>query len=270
MSERANERSSFINKRIHLKTNFKYKYQNTLLGIRNNKMKINELILEQEQLDELNLKGLGTSVGKTAGSIAGGAVQGAQNFWNGAKQGYTDTRNAMKPDGTTQPTTPNTPSLSQGIGNVINAARGNTAPPQTPAQATNTQATNTQAQPNQVAPAPTGLGSDQVAPASGEQPAQAQDTSIPAKKAKVGVPAGKQAVDQAVATVQSVRSDRRPQVIQYAKQKVDALAGQAAKPAGPNQAEIDADRARIMGADNGGANESRMFKFSSKFLGMDI
>jgi len=238
-------------------------------------MKINELILEQEQLDELNLKGLGTGAGNVAGSVAGGVVQGAQNFWNGAKQGYDKVRSAMKPDGTTQ-TTPNAPSLSQGIGNVINAATGNTAPPQTPTQATNTQATNTQAQTNQVAPAPTGLGSDQVAATPGEQPAPTAEpapTTQPApstKKAKVGVPAGKQAVDQAVATVQSVRSDRRPQVIQYAKQKVDALAGQAAKPAGPSQAEIDADRARIMGANNGGANESRVFKFPSKFLGMDI
>ena len=41
---------------------------------------------------------------------------------------------------------------------------------------------------------------------------------------KVGVPAGKQAVDQAVATVKSVRSDRRPQVINYGKQQFDTLA----------------------------------------------
>jgi hypothetical protein len=230
-------------------------------------MKINELILEQEQLDELNLKGLGTSVGKTAGSIAGGAVQGAQNFWNGAKQGYADTRNAMRPDGT--PAT-SSPSLAQGIGNVVNAARGNTTATATPGPAGTTgntapvQQTNTQ-DPNTQQPT-AGLGSDQTAaPAPAEEPAQA-----PAKQGKVGVPAGKQAVDQAVATVQSVRSDRRPQVIQYAKQKVDALASQAAKPAGPSQAEIDADRARIMGADNGGANESRSFKFPSKFLGIDI
>lgn len=42
--------------------------------------------------------------------------------------------------------------------------------------------------------------------------------------ARVGAPAGKQAVDQAVATVKSVRSDRRPQVINYGKQQFDTLA----------------------------------------------
>ena len=233
-------------------------------------MKINELILEQ-QLDELNLKGLGTGAGNVAGSVAGGVVQGAQNFWNGAKQGYADVRNAMKPGSTTSAASPN---LSQGISNVANAARGNTAQAQQAAGGAGEVASNnilaraqqgTTQDPNLQQPA--GLGSDQVADTPGEQPAPAQ---APAKQGKVGVPAGKQAVDQAVATVQSVRSDRRPQVIQYAKQKVDALAGQTAAPAGPTQAEIDADRARIMGADNGGANESRVMTFRSKFLGMDI
>ena len=38
----------------------------------------------------------------------------------------------------------------------------------------------------------------------------------------------------------------------------------------PSQAEIDADRERLLGPDNGGANESRSFKFKSRFLGMDI
>jgi hypothetical protein len=38
------------------------------------------------------------------------------------------------------------------------------------------------------------------------------------------------------------------------------------KAAAPSQAEIDADRARLMGPDNGGANESRVIKFKSRFL----
>ena len=69
-------------------------------------MKINELILEQEQIDELNLKGLGQGLGKAVGAVAGGAVQGAKNIWSGAKQGYQAGQNALKPDGT--PATPNT------------------------------------------------------------------------------------------------------------------------------------------------------------------
>jgi len=63
-------------------------------------MKINELLVE-EQLDELNLKGLGTGVGKVPGAIAGAAVQGAKNIWSGAKQGYQAGKNALAPDGST-------------------------------------------------------------------------------------------------------------------------------------------------------------------------
>ena len=62
-------------------------------------MRINELILEQQQLDELSLKGLGTGLGKAVGAVAGGAVQGAKNVWSGAKQGYQAAQQAMAPDG---------------------------------------------------------------------------------------------------------------------------------------------------------------------------
>jgi hypothetical protein len=49
------------------------------------------------------------------------------------------------------------------------------------------------------------------------------DATAPTKAGKVGVPAGKAAVDQAVDVVKSVRSDRRQNVVQYAKEKIDAL-----------------------------------------------
>ena len=62
--------------------------------------------------------------------------------------------------------------------------------------------------------------------------------SAPAAKAgKVGVPAGKDAVDQAVNAIKSVRSDRRQQVVQYAQTKFGAVKEE---------------------------------KFHSRFLGMDI
>jgi len=63
-------------------------------------MRINELILEQQQLDELNLKGLGQGIGKAIGGVAGGAVQGVKNVWSGMKQGYQSGQDALKPDGT--------------------------------------------------------------------------------------------------------------------------------------------------------------------------
>jgi hypothetical protein len=72
-------------------------------------MRINELILEQQQqLDELNLKGLGQGLGKAIGGVAGGAVQGVKNVWSGMKQGYQSGQDALKPDGT--PAAPSAPS----------------------------------------------------------------------------------------------------------------------------------------------------------------
>lgn len=49
------------------------------------------------------------------------------------------------------------------------------------------------------------------------------------KPGRVGAPAGKQAVDQAVAAVKSVRPDRMPQVVNYGKQQFDTLAQTTAK-----------------------------------------
>jgi hypothetical protein len=58
-----------------------------------------------------------------------------------------------------------------------------------------------------------------------------------AKAGKVGVPAGKAAVDQAVNSIKAVRGDRRQQVVQYAQTKFSAV---------------------------------KEDKFHSRFLGMDI
>lgn len=47
---------------------------------------------------------------------------------------------------------------------------------------------------------------------------------------RLGIPVGKQAVDQAVSTIKKVRSDRRPEVINYAKQQIDAIAKVSTEP----------------------------------------
>jgi hypothetical protein len=57
------------------------------------------------------------------------------------------------------------------------------------------------------------------------------------KASKVGVPAGKAAVDQSVNSIKSVRGDRRQQVVQYAQAKFSGIKEE---------------------------------KFHSRFLGMDI
>jgi hypothetical protein len=66
-----------------------------------------------------------------------------------------------------------------------------------------------------------------------ETPAQVQPTQprdITARRnarsnivKKVGAPAGKKAVDTAVSAIKSVRKDRQPEVINYAKQQINAL-----------------------------------------------
>lgn len=72
-------------------------------------MKIHELI-ENEQLDELNLAGIGSAVGKglnAAGKAVGGAVGsvvgGAQQFGRGVKAGYLGSKNTV--GGEQQPAT---------------------------------------------------------------------------------------------------------------------------------------------------------------------
>jgi len=51
-----------------------------------------------------------------------------------------------------------------------------------------------------------------------------------AKTSRVGAPAGKQAIDQAVSVVKAVRGDRRPQVVQYGQQQFDKLASSHINP----------------------------------------
>ena len=74
------------------------------------------------------------------------------------------------------------------------------------------------------------------------------------------------------------RSTLRTRDLQSVKKNVDATIAKkaAAKPAAtpaagtaPTQAEIDADRDRLM-APAGGANEGKIVKFESRFLGMTI
>jgi len=89
-------------------------------------MRINELILEQQQLDELNLKGLGQGLGKAIGGVAGGAVQGVKNVWSGMKQGYQSGQDALKPDGT--PATAPAASIATATTGNAPAATTGTAP----------------------------------------------------------------------------------------------------------------------------------------------
>ena len=76
--------------------------------------------------------------------------------------------------------------------------------------------------PQQAAPADTTAVNPGV-PTSDEQSAQANQTNTnpAAAGSRIGAPAGKQAVDNAMKTVAAVRADRRQGVIDYAQQKLD-------------------------------------------------
>lgn len=186
-------------------------------------MRINELIESNNQLDELNLRGMGqgvaNAVGKTTNAL-GAVAGGAAGAWDAAKAGFQTGRQAVGGQFTKQQT-PNQPA--------------GTTPPAANANTTTPQAGTPAAQPGTTPPASgqTATPTAQPGTAPATTPANAPTATAPTQ-GKVGVPAGKQAVDQAVATVKTVRGDRRPQVVAYGKQQFDALAQQpAAAPAQP-------------------------------------
>ena len=198
-------------------------------------MRINELLIEQEQLDELNLKGLGQGIGKAVGTAAGGIVQGAKNVWSGAKQGYAAGQAALAPS--TDPAAADP------------AATGSTAPA-------------------------TGSGGAVATPLAGQAPA----ATLPAGGEAPASPAVDQASKVGVGQINKIIPTLRTRDLNSVKKTVDATlvkkqqqpAAAPAKPVAPTQTEIDADRERLMGPDNGGANESKIVKFESRFLGMMI
>jgi hypothetical protein len=74
-------------------------------------MRINELIVENQQIDELSLAGIGKGIGKAAnvagkavGGAVGGSVAAAKQFGSGVKQGFqsaSDTVSGTAPTGNT-------------------------------------------------------------------------------------------------------------------------------------------------------------------------
>lgn len=133
-------------------------------------MKINEILAEQEQLDELSLKGLGTGLGKVVGAPVGAAVQGAKNVWSGVKQGYAAGQNALAPDGKPAPASAGT-----------TASQSATAPADDGASPAPSDDDASQAPVASTATAP--AGSTATAPASAK-PTNTTPVSSPAKSAK--------------------------------------------------------------------------------------
>jgi hypothetical protein len=205
-------------------------------------MRIQDLLIEtdltEEQLDELGFaQGLGkvaNTVGKGVGAVKG-AYQGARDQFNAGKNQVA-------------------PSVRSAVGG--QPAPAQSAPATQAAPVQNTQAADPNAVPGpeagQVEPAldtPAAVR-NAAAPTSNEVDPQSNVTTTNApstNKAKIGEPQGRQAVDNAMQTVNSVRSDRRANVIDYAKQSIDAAEQQLASirknagipPAQTQQAPVD-------------------------------
>jgi hypothetical protein len=187
-------------------------------------MRIQDLLIEtdltEEQLDELGFaQGLGkvaNTVGKGVGAVKG-AYQGARDQFNAGKnQVAPSVRSAVGGQPAPAQLAPTTQAAPVQNAPAVdpNAVQGQVEPTlDTPAAVRN-------------AAAPT---SNEVDPQSNVTTTNAPSTN----KAKIGEPQGRQAVDNAMQTVNSVRSDRRANVIDYAKQSIDAA-----------QQKLDASRLR--------------------------
>ena len=86
-------------------------------------MRIEELIIENQQLDELTAAQVGQGIGRAAtatgtalGATAGGAVQAGKNFWQGVKQGWQSGKSSVgggaAPAAGTAPTTGAAPKVT--------------------------------------------------------------------------------------------------------------------------------------------------------------
>ncbi len=179
-------------------------------------MRIQDLLIEtnltEEQLDELGFaQGLGkvaNTVGKGVGAVKG-AYQGARDQFNAGKNQVA-------------------PSVRSAVGGQQPAQA---APATQAAPVQNTQAVDPNAVPGpeagQVEPTldtPAAVR-NAAAPTSNETDPQNNVNTTNAtatNKPKIGEPEGRQAVDHAMQTVNTVRADRRANVIDYAKQSLDA------------------------------------------------
>lgn len=147
-------------------------------------MRINELIVESQQIDEISLAGIGKGIGKAAnvagkavGGAVGGTVAAAKQFGSGVKQGYQGASNAV--GGGQAPTTAPAGTTSAPTG----TAPVTTSAPQTTTPATTPPGT-TQQQPAATAPvaSPTQLKAPPVAPGSLDGIKKAYSTLDPNEK----------------------------------------------------------------------------------------
>jgi hypothetical protein len=180
-------------------------------------------------------KGVGAvakGAGQVAGGLAGGVVGAGKALAQGAKQGYNVAKDVVA--GTAPAKTGTAPAKAGTVpdGSVVQNGFTNNTPMTKKAgkwynaqgqQVTDEVAADLEKQASNQSPA--------VTPATAA-PVTAAPATANTKPARIGAPAARQAVDAAVKTVASMRSDRRDGVIDYAIQKLTPLKKGATAPAG--------------------------------------
>jgi hypothetical protein len=191
-------------------------------------MRINELIVESQQIDELSLAGVGKGIGNAIRGTST-AVQGAKGAWQGAKDAWSQGTNSGTYDKARAavsgiPTNQASPPGPQPV--ATNAAPSPTTPPASGTAPATTAPTTPPASgtaPATTAPsATTPSASPTTAPAT-TAPSAAPAAAPTSANTRVPVNIAKQDVDQAVNSVTKVRSRDRQNVLKYAKDKIDAL-----------------------------------------------
>lgn len=159
-------------------------------------MRINELIVESQQIDELSLAGVGKGVGNVIRGTSS-AVQGAKGTWQGAKDAWNQ--------GKTAGTYDKARAAVSGIP-TNQAAPTGTQPVTPPASAATTPAPTATAPTATTTPAPTTTTPAATAPVATTGRASSQQV--------------RKEIDTAIGNVQQVRSRDRQKLVQYAQQRL--------------------------------------------------
>ena len=197
-------------------------------------MRINELLIESEQLDEISLAGIGKGIGAAAGAIGRG-VGNIKGAWQGAVDAYTQNRDRVapiaqrnvarggqaKPEQAAAPGTVQTPQSYGGAGEIAapnllaRAQQGTTQDPALQGQQPPAQSNTANAQPAVSTP----TAQPAAAPAADASNAQAD------QQAKIGV-----------AQINKIIPSLRSRDLQSVKKNVDAtIAKKSKQPAGQEQ-----------------------------------
>ena len=193
-------------------------------------MRMSEFLTE-EQLDEIDWNQLGhraAGIARRVGQVGGAVAGGIHGAIDAGRQTYEPARAAVSGQGAVPP------DFSR-VNPALNPQQQNQLKQGVPANKVYTvlspeqltqvnQALMAAQQARRGSYAPPQGGQQQGAPQpSAPPPSAQQQSSAPTGGKRSGGPDGKKAIDNAIAAINSVRPDRRANVIQYAKDRVNKL-----------------------------------------------